>query len=514
MLETMAWGCGLRFIQCLTQASPFILAGLFITAVFRRLLGYGATRKLFGAGTKRSLLQAWAIGMLLPVCSLGVIPIARELKKVGLAGGTILAFAMAAPLFNPLSLLYGLTLSEPVAILTFAMCSLIVVTAVGLVWDRFFRDTANGAKPPKAVAYGIKRMLAVGVTAARESAGPALAYLVVGLIGVAMLGALLPQGSLQRTMNYDNPIAPLLMAGLAIPVYATPMLAMSQLGSMFQHGNSVGAAFVLLALGAGMNVGLLIWMLRAYGLKRSATWFGLLLVVVIGLAYGVDGPLYPTDIDPADHTHAFDVYCRPFEAGRVPSVSGAVLSKLKRDIQPYEWYSMTAFLAVLVTGVALRVFDRKERTEEWLEQEPAAVSKSTKFDIVLPAPVLGGIAIVGLIAISGLGCYAYYPSPKETLEEMTVAKAEALGAALSGDTDHACYWIERFDDWSRKLEVGTYLRDWHLSEYHRMKGQLLRYKLELLEHEIHDEDREEIRRMVVAASTSFTRLQRAYLEDR
>ena len=47
--------------------------------------------------------------MLMPVCSLGVIPIAREMRRSDLRGGD-LAFAMTAPLFNPLSMLYGLTL--------------------------------------------------------------------------------------------------------------------------------------------------------------------------------------------------------------------------------------------------------------------------------------------------------------------------------------------------------------------------------------------------------------------
>ena len=514
MFEVIIWGFGLRFVQCLAQASPFILTGLFITAIFRRLLGYEGTRRLFGADTKRSLIQAWGVGMLLPVCSLGAIPIARELKKVGLTGGTILAFAMSAPLFNPLSLLYGLTLSEPVVILTFAACSLLIVTLVGAMWDRFFRKTGEAAEPPKTVAYGIKRMLAIGVTAAREAAGPTLGYLAIGLIGVALLGAFLPLGILQKKMNYDNQLAPLLMTALAIPVYATPMLAMSQLGTMFQHGNSVGAAFVLLILGAGMNLGLLVWMLRAYGLKRSLAWFALLLVVVVGLAYGVDKPLYPAGVDPADHTHAFDVYCRPYQPGSVPSVPTATFNKLTRDVHPYEWYALSVFLAVALSGAMLNLVDRKGRIEQWLEREQTADSATSKYDVVIPGPVLGGVALVGLIVISGVGCYAYYPDPNETLEEMQIVHAEALSAAISGDFNHSCYWIERFDDWSRRLEVGTYLRDWQLSDYHRMKGQLLRQNLELLEHEIRDQDREAAGKLAIATSISFTRLRRAYRDDR
>ena len=98
------------------------------------------------------------------------------------------------------------------------------------------------------------------------------------------------------------------MTAVALPAYATPMLAMSQLGMMFQHGNSVGAAFVLLAFGAGMNFGTLAWMWRTYGRRPSLTWLGLLLAVVIALSYGIERPLRPADAPAADHTHAFDIY--------------------------------------------------------------------------------------------------------------------------------------------------------------------------------------------------------------
>ena len=49
---------------------------------------------------------------------------------------------MTAPLFNPLSVLYGLTLSEPFVILSFAFCTMLVVTAVGLIWNVSFQVIA------------------------------------------------------------------------------------------------------------------------------------------------------------------------------------------------------------------------------------------------------------------------------------------------------------------------------------------------------------------------------------
>lgn len=150
-----------RAFVSLTEASPFVLAGLMTTAVLRTFFGTAGTRRLFGEGTRSALLRAWLLGMLLPVCSLGVIPVVRELRRARIRGGTVLAFAMSGPLFNPLSLLYGLTLSEPVAILTFAFCSLIIVTAAGLVYDWLFPEVIEEPAAEPVVAFGLQRMAAL-----------------------------------------------------------------------------------------------------------------------------------------------------------------------------------------------------------------------------------------------------------------------------------------------------------------------------------------------------------------
>ena len=119
-MDSLIWGAALRFVQMLFQATPTIVVGLLVAGVFRRLLGHEGTRRVFGDNTWRSLPQAWAVGMLLPICSLGVIPILREMRRAGVSGGAILAFGLTAPLFNPISVLYGLTLAKPIVIFTFS----------------------------------------------------------------------------------------------------------------------------------------------------------------------------------------------------------------------------------------------------------------------------------------------------------------------------------------------------------------------------------------------------------
>jgi len=511
MWDAYFYGALLRMGQALFQAAPFIVAGLFVAGVLQRLLGRTNTRRLFGADTWRSLPQSWAIGMLLPVCSFGAIPVVRELRRAGLSGGTILAFALSAPLFNPLSLLYGLTISEPLTIFTFAGCSLLLVTLMGIVWDRFCPGSAIPEEPSVQADEGFKRLLSIGVVGAREMAGPTLGYMAVGLLGVGALSLALPPGSMQHAVQPNNAWAPMIMAAVAIPAYASPMTAINQVGSMFLHGNSVGAAFTLLALGAGVNVGLIVWMIRNYGSRKALLWFALLLAIVAGLSYGIERPLYPNGIEAADHTHAFDGYCRPYHPTTV-GIARATWITLRQDTGLHEKISLAVVAAFLVVGIALRIYDPSGRCEAWLERGRPAGEPTTWYDRRVPSSAVGGLALLSVVALSVVGCFTYYPRAREAFKEIGIANAETLGSAIVGERSHAEKWIPVYEDWVRKLQVGIYLRGGRLSEFHRVKAEILLERLEVLEHKLAHDDRLEIRRLCTAIERSRSRLQTALEE--
>lgn len=518
MLSTVLWGACLRILQAALQAAPFIFTGLCITGLLHRLMGQGHTRWLFGSNSIASLFQSWLIGMLLPGCSLGVIPIVKQLRRSGIAVGTIFAFALSSPLFDPLSMLYGLTLSKPFTIIAFAFCSLIVVTISGSIFDWLFPNTEMNIEEPPETPHGVKRLLAVLVFMARETVSSTAGLIGCGLLGVGLLSMALPPGSLGRSMSHDNPYSPMLMVAIAIPAYATPMTAMGQLGSMFQHGNSVGAAFILLIFGAGTNLGLLIWMILNYGWKRSGVWFALMLSIVIALSYGIERPLYPTEIEPADHTHAFDSYCQPFQISAPPSggFPTEIWRRIRLETQLHEIVGTALLIALASIGLFLKLLDRRWVIENWLNRRPATAETGPmlRWDIVIPSPVLAVCGLFAIVGASIVGCFAYYPDPGETLEELSLAKTEALSAALSGKSEHALHWIPICEGWNRRLQVGAYLRYGKLSDYHRMKARVFQNRLEELEHMVSDHDSlDEVRRQITDTSRAFIRLSEAFREE-
>jgi len=517
-MEAVAWGVVLRIAQSTLQAAPFIFTGLIVAGMLHRLMGHQHTRRLFGSNTVASLFQSWVIGMLLPGCSLGVIPIVKQLRRSGIAVGTIFAFALSSPLFDPLSLLYGLTLSKPFTILAFATFSLIVVTISGSLFDWLFPDTEVQIEEPPATPPGLKRILAVLVVMAREAVGTSAGLILVGLVGVGLLSVALPPGSLQKTMSHTNPYSPLVMTAIAIPAYATPMTAMGQLGSMFQHGNSIGAAFILLTLGAGMNLGLLAWMTIYYGWRKALLWMGIMLLVVVGISYGIERPLYPVNIEAADHTHAFDIYCQPFRAESPPpeGYPAEIWRRLKQDTQPHELIGAEVLAVLVLLGLGLKCLDRRWVIEKWLYRQPASSEQSTyrKWDIFLPNYVLAGAGFLVIIAISIAGCFVYYPDPAETLEELKIANTEALTSALTGNREQTEHWISVCQNWNRRLQVGVYLRHGRLSDFHRMKSRNYRDRLELLEHMVLDRDPIEMTRQQMSATAhAYRRLRTSYLEE-
>lgn len=516
------WGAVLRMGQAFLQGSPFIVTGLLIAAMLSRLMGPVGTRRLFGSGSFTSLIQSWVIGMLLPGCSLGVIPICRHLRTAGLAVGTIFAFALSSPLFDPLSLLYGLTLSKPFTILAFASCSLVVVTMSGMIFDHWFSAEVPDSPDPAPFPHGVRRIAAVAVAMARETVGRSAGLIGLGILGMGVLSMLLPAGSLQSSMAHDNPWSPMVMTAIAIPAYATPMAAMGTLGSMFQHGNSIGAAFILLVFGAGVNAGLLAWMGLTYGWRKLAVWFGIMLAVVVGLSYGIERPLYPRDVEPAGHTHAFDRYCAPFPIAAAPQggFPAEITRRIRSETQAHEWFGAAVLGLLAVGGGILRWRDPNGGLEAWLARQPSPAAPDSgkrvggRFDVELPGPAVALAGLSCIVIVSLAGCYAYYPEPGEALEELSIANTEAVSAALGGRAEHALRWIGVCETWNKRLVVGTYLRRWRVSDYHLAKSRLYERRLEQLEHEAEAaDDKEHLKRAGLAASRAFSLLSQAFRDQ-
>jgi len=506
MLDYYLYGAGFRLGQIIIYSSLWLVIGFFVAGVFRHMMGPAKVRKLFGDGTRRGIFYGWLIGMLLPVCSLGAIPIVRELFRSKVKGGTIIAFGLTAPLFNPMSILYGLTLSDPIAILSFSLCALVIVSLLGVFWDRLFPDVVSEEPDERMPAPGIKRIAAVFVAVARDAAGPSTIYVLIGILCAVLTAISFDQGHLQSHVERDNIFAPISVAAVALPIYSTPLLAMSQIGGMFQHGNSIGAAFSLLILGAGANIGLVAWFVVTYGWKRALAFLAVLAATTITLAYVIDKPLYPKGVEPAGHTHAFDVYTHPFHRGET-GLGELAQSRLSEFWDRNEFGGTKILGGFLLLGLILR-FTGTSRIESWLYSDSPKADR--KYDRDVPGWVLGGTAVSGLIVASVVGCYLYYPAPEDLLPDLSTANMECVLSSKNKQWEAAEKWIPFADDLSRRLEVGVFLRNGSVDEFLTAKAKTYRDKLDKLKELVEERDEENIEEYAMDLSDTYLRLSRAF----
>lgn len=519
------WGFLLRLGQGVIEASLTLLVGVLIAAIFRRMVGPAGTRKLFGQGVK-GLLRGWLAGMLLPVCSLGVIPVAREMKRAGVPGGTVLAFVLAAPLLNPISFLYGLTLAEPFVICCFAVASLFLSTLAGTLWDRFLAPAdglpdaeANAAVAQEALPRsesppaGPRRLLAVLVTSAREMSGVSLCYVLLGLVGSALLAAIIPFGFLQGTMKHSDPLSPLVMAAVGIPIYSSPLPGMVKIGLMFEHGNSIGAAFVLFVLGIGTNLGLIAWLAVNYRPARTLAWLCAWMVVILCLAYAGEPTLYDTRKEEIAHTHAFDDYSSPFSRGSSGTTFflNTIGQKWSQKFQPLQQVAIGTLVLLFPLGLLFRRLDRNGALERWLTFQPPVSDKPVPWwNRPIPGPVLGILAILGLIVFSVIGAYIYYPAPQQVLDDMSRVHANAFVAVRTGKREEAIRNLELMDLLTRKLQVGVYIRTGSLSAEDAQAADELRELMEELRDSLLAGNNEEARELFKLVEKQYRTCREAY----
>ena len=509
MLDAYLAGGGLRLFQTVVYAAMWIVIGCFVAAIFRRMLGPEKVKQIFANDTRFGLVAGWLIGMLLPVCSLGVIPIIRELHRCGINRGTIVTFGLTAPLFNPMSVLYGLTLSDPIAILSFSLCALVIVTVLGFVWNRLTADVETQQGDSRMPSAGLRRSIAVFYSAGRELVGPSMGYILLGIAASVAVATFLPHGALQKQVERDNILAPVIVAIAATPIHSTPLLAMSQIGGMFQHGNSIGAAFSMLILGAGANIGLLAWFGRTYGFRRLIFFYLLLALTTIALAYAIDKPLIPKGVDPVGHTHAFDVYTNPFSSNH------GNLVELAKDRGADFWakndFGGTYLLVtMIVIGVLSLIVSRMCDVEAWFLAE---VRSDSRLEKDVPGWILGLVSVCGLVVTSVVGCYLYYPAPDDLIpNQLSEINTNVVIYGKTKEWESAEKWIPYADDLSRRLEVGVFLRKGSVDEFQSAKAKIYREKLDELKAMVDSRNENGIREKALEVSSAYMKLSEAFLE--
>jgi len=80
-----------------SDMSPYLLLGFFVAGVLSVVLSSSWVERHLGGGGLGAVIKASALGVPLPLCSCGVIPVAASLRRHGAGKGATTAFLISTP---------------------------------------------------------------------------------------------------------------------------------------------------------------------------------------------------------------------------------------------------------------------------------------------------------------------------------------------------------------------------------------------------------------------------------
>ncbi|MCH2202800.1 MAG: permease [Fuerstiella sp.] len=488
--NTTFWSGILRIAYAMVAAAPFLMAGVLAAGILRGMVGTARVRKILGVGHWSGPFRAWGVGVLLPICSLGALPVARELRRAGIPSGTVLSFVLVAPVLNPVSIIYGLSHIEPVTLIYFAIGTFVVSTGIGMIWNWCVAGEKDVVPDSleQAPRHSLHRVAVVGDTAARSLFGPVMVDYGLALLAVGFLGAFLPHGVLQTGMTRDNIFAPVIMGLVAIPVYVTPTDVMMHFGHIVRDGYSLGAAFALIVLGAGANVGVANWLRRDYGFRSLMLFVSLLIGSTLVIGFTADRTIVHGKATMEDHTHAFDSFTRLAKVSSDEAGLTWVVKKVRESIQKHEAAGIAEVVGlgllglIFAVGLTLRLTGDRFSVEHMLKPGDDTDDKTApSWDPTLTAKQLVLISAVGVGVLASIGLYVFYPDPGTLINEMQLIRVEAYDAVRAEDTDEFQRRIAQWRRQAEKLPASSLIRGQSMTDGMRETLSELLYGLKVLE---------------------------------
>ena len=267
----------------LGEMAPWVLGGFAVAGVLSLWLNARVVREHFGGGRFGAILKAVALGIPLPVCSCGVIPLGASLRKHGAGKGPTAAFLMSTPQtgVDSIAVTFGMlgglfALFRPLAALVSGMACGFAVEA--LDGD----DPSTAARQDPEIESESRpwwaRILHNGFIVLPRSVGGAL---VAGALVSALVMALVPDNYVAEKIS--SPLLQMaLTLAIGVPMYICSTAAVPFALGLLAAGLSPGAAMAFLVGGPGVSASTILAVWRMMGLRTAGVYVAVLTACAIG----------------------------------------------------------------------------------------------------------------------------------------------------------------------------------------------------------------------------------------
>ncbi len=282
----MIRGLLLETWNLLREMSPYLLFGFTVAGLLRVIIPDAVVVKYLSGKKWKSVVNASLIGVPLPLCSCGVIPVTAHLKKMGVKRGAILSFLTSTPttgvdsILATYSLMGGLfTFLRIASSFTIGIFSGIMANVFSSKEDEL-QEATQKSEPIKCEIHvdqksRVKRVFRYAYIDLIDDVGK---WLVIGVVTGGLIGYFIPTEIVTKYLG--NPfISYALMLAIGIPMYVCSTGSIPIAASLIMKGMSPGAGLVFLIAGPATNTATISFVGGKFGFK---TLFIYLSSIILG----------------------------------------------------------------------------------------------------------------------------------------------------------------------------------------------------------------------------------------
>jgi hypothetical protein len=260
----------------LLEMSPYLLIGFLLAGFLSVIIKQEVIERWLGKRTLGSVIKASLLGVPLPLCSCGVIPVTSSLYQRGASKGATTSFLTSTPQTGIDSILATAGLMGPVFSFFRVVVALVSGIIAGVLVDFFEKENVrpmdvastkteieNGSNVGK-----LKGMVIYGLYTLPQDIAK---NLVIGILLAGLLSTVLPTdlGAAYLTNPWITYIGVTLVA---IPLYVCSTGSIPIAFALMAAGVSPGATLVFLIAGPATNVATITTLLKILGRRTIAIY--------------------------------------------------------------------------------------------------------------------------------------------------------------------------------------------------------------------------------------------------